>query len=105
MAFERFVMGVVCNGMPPTLLAKHKVPARCLGKIIQEFRMRAAAGDQQGVARPISLSDTRLRSTGSQYSSLTYQDFSHFFRITMVWRQLGIRPPPPQAGEGNAPDP
>jgi hypothetical protein len=33
---------------------------------------------------------TKLRSIGSQYSSLTCQDFSHFFRITMVWRQLGI---------------
>jgi hypothetical protein len=27
---------------------------------------------------------TKLRSIGSQYSSLTCQDFSHFFRITMV---------------------
>jgi hypothetical protein len=40
-------------------------------------------GKQKGI-------HTRLRSTGSQYSSLTCQDFSHFFRITMVWRQLGI---------------
>jgi hypothetical protein len=27
---------------------------------------------------------TKLRSIGRQYSSLTCQDFSHFFRITMV---------------------
>jgi hypothetical protein len=37
---------------------------------------------------------TELRSIGSQYSSLTCQDFSHFFRITLVWRQLGIKPAP-----------
>jgi hypothetical protein len=34
--------------------------------------------------------DAKLRSIGRQYSSLTCHDFSHFFRITMVWRQLGI---------------
>jgi hypothetical protein len=43
-----------------------------------------AVAEEKSFTRAAARVHTKLRSIGRQYSSLTCQYFSHFFRITMV---------------------